>query len=126
MKFKDRIKVGANGGHGPIRYSVEKYNPSEIIQFRFLKPDGFNGIHKYELKGLKDEKTEIKHTLEMNTKGKSTLTWIFIFRPLHNALIEDGLDKLENNFSDTKKSTEWNIWVKFLRKQFTKKYEKVA
>ncbi len=59
MKFKDGIQVGAKGGHGPIRYSVEKYNPNEIIQFRFSKPNGFNGIHKFEINELSNEKTEI-------------------------------------------------------------------
>ena len=25
MRFKEGIKIGAKGGHGPIRYAVEKY-----------------------------------------------------------------------------------------------------
>ena len=120
MKFKTGIQVGTKGGHGPIRYSVEKYNPDEIIQFRFSKPNGFNGVHKYEIKELDKENTEIKHTIDMNTTGKGTLIWTFAIRSLHNALIEDGFDKLENNLSDNRKSTEWNIWVKFLRKQIAK------
>lgn len=121
MKFKDGIKIGAKGGHGPIRYSVEKYNPNEIIQFRFSKPKGFNGIHKFEIKELDKHKTEIKHTIDMNTTGKGTLIWTFAIRSLHNALIEDGFDKLENNFSGKQKSSNWNFWVKFLRKQMTQK-----
>ena len=32
MKFKDSIKVGAEGEHGPIKYSVEEYKPNRIIQ----------------------------------------------------------------------------------------------
>lgn len=124
MKFKNGILVGAKGGHGPIRYSVEKYNPDEIIQFRFSKPNGFNGVHKFEIKELDKEKTEIKHTIEMNTTGKGTLIWTFAIRSLHNALIEDGFDKLENNFSENRKSTEWSLWVKFLRKQIAKKIKK--
>ncbi len=123
MKFKEGIQVGAKGGHGPIRYSVEKYNPSEIIQFRFSKPSGFNGIHKLEITELTDKKTEIKHTIEMNTVGKGTLIWILAVRSLHNALIEDGFDKLENNLTENRKLTEWNFWVKFLRKQIAKKIE---
>ena len=123
MKFKNGIQVGAKGGHGPIRYSVEKYNPNEIIQFRFSKPNGFNGIHKFEVKELDKEKTEIKHTIAMNTEGKGTLIWTFAIRSLHNALIEDGFDKLENNFSDNRKSTGWNMWVKLLRKLIAKKRE---
>ena len=124
MKFKEGIQIGAKGGHGPIRYTTEKYNPNEIIQFRFSKPNGFNGIHKFEIKELDKEKTEIKHTIDMNTEGKGTLIWTFAICSLHNALIEDGFDKLENNFSDNRKSTEWNIWVKFLRKQISKKRRK--
>lgn len=121
MKFKEGIKIGAKGGHGPIRYSVEKYNPNELIQFRFSKPNGFNGIHKFEITELSDQKTEIKHTIDMNTEGKGTLIWFFAICSLHNALIEDGFDKLENNFFDNRKSTKWNIWVKFLRKYMSKK-----
>lgn len=120
MKFKGGIKVGAKGGHGPIRYSVEKYNPNKIIQFRFSKPNGFNGIHKFEINELTTKKTEITHTINMQTTGKGTLIWIFFIRALHNALIEDGLDKLENNFSNNQKSSQWNFWVKFIRKQTAK------
>lgn len=122
MIFKDGIKIGAKGGHGPIRYSVEKYNPNEIIQFRFLKPKGFNGIHKFEIKELGKQKTEIKHTIDMYTKGLGTLTWIFAIRSLHNALIEDGFDKIEKNYCEEYKTSHWNFWVKFLR-QLAKKTE---
>tara|TARA_B110000003_G_scaffold84360_1_gene86374 strand:+ start:157 stop:657 length:501 start_codon:yes stop_codon:yes gene_type:complete len=118
MKFKGRIKVGAKGGHGPIRYLVEEYNPNEIIQFRFSKPNGFNGIHKFEINELSKEKTEIKHTIDMNTYGKGTLMWTLVIRPLHNALIQDAFDKIENNFSKTLKLTKWNFWVRFLRIRF--------
>ena len=116
MKFKEGIKVGAKGGHGPIRYSVEVYNPNKLIQFRFSNPKGFNGIHKFELKELKDQKTEIIHTIDMNTKGKGTLIWLFAIHSLHNALIEDGFDRMENILSTASKKTEWNLWVKIIRK----------
>lgn len=121
MKFKNGIQVGAKGGHGPIRYSVEKYNPSEIIQFRFSKPVGFNGIHKFDLVEIAPQKTQINHTIDITTSLGATFSWFFAIRSLHNALIEDGFDKLENNFSNQKKKTEWNFWVKFLRKIIAKK-----
>tara|TARA_B100001059_G_C17615062_1_gene466584 strand:+ start:151 stop:642 length:492 start_codon:yes stop_codon:yes gene_type:complete len=121
MKFKQGLKVGAKGGHGPIRYFVEKNKPNEIFQFRFLKPHGFNGIHKFEMNELTNEKTEIKHTVDMDTVGKGTLIWFLAIRSLHIALIEDVFDKLENNFSETNKSTAWSFWVKFIRKQIAKR-----
>ena len=121
MKFKGGIKVGAKGGHGPIRYLVEKYNPNQIIQFKFSKPTGFNGIHKFEIEELDKNKTEIKHTIDMKAEGKGIFIWTFAIRSLHNALIEDGFDKIENNFCDSKKKTEWNFWTKFLRKQISRR-----
>ena len=60
----------------------------------------------------------------MNTKGRATLIWILGIRSLHNALIEDGFDKIENNFLGNQKSTEWSFWVKFLRKQIAKRRSK--
>ena len=120
MRFKEGVKIGSKGGHGPIRYSIEKYS-NDLIQFRFSKPYGFNGIHKFEISALSEEETEIKHTIEMHTVGKATFLWLFVIRSLHNALIEDAFDKLENNFLEKQKSTKWNFWVKFLRKQMAKK-----
>ena len=125
MKFKGGIQIGAIGGHGPIRYTVEKYNPSEIIQFRFSKPHGFHGIHKFEISELTSEKTEIKHTIDMSTDLKGSLLWIFAIRSLHDALIEDGFDKLENNFSEVHKSSKWNFWVNFIRMLMSKRKKDV-
>jgi hypothetical protein len=124
MRFRDGLIVGARGGHGPIKYIIEKYNPGEIIEFKFIKPSGFHGIHRFELKTVKtlensdleNTKTEITHVIDMKTSGFGTFLWIFFIRPLHNALLEDALDKVENHFLTTKKNTRWNLWVIFLRK----------
>jgi hypothetical protein len=97
MKFKNGTKVGAKGGHGPIRYTVEKWDANEIIQFRFSSPSGFIGIHKLEIRELNSHQTEIKHTIDMLTIGTGALVWIIGVRVLHNALIEDAFDKLENS-----------------------------
>ena len=115
MKFKGGIKVGAEGGHGPIRYSVEVYDPNSKIQFRFSRPFGFHGIHKFEVKELSERETEVTHFIDMNTDLRGTFTWFFAVKSLHNALVEDGLDKLENHFSAEEKSTKWNLWVRILR-----------
>jgi len=116
MKFQKGLVEGANGGHGPIRYSLEKYEPRKFIQFAFSKPMGFNGIHKFEILELENGKTELKHTIDMDVVGKGLLVWIIAIRPLHNALLEDALDKVENQYLKEKRKTEWTIWVKILRK----------
>ena len=115
IKFKDGLNIGSKGGHGPIKYTIEKYQPHDFIQFRFSKPVGFKGIHKFEILALEKNKTEIRHTIEMTTVGISTLIWIIVICPLHNALLEDALDKIENRFIEIKKKTTWNLLVKIWR-----------
>jgi hypothetical protein len=116
MKFKKGLVEGAKGGHGPIRYSIEKYERKRFIWFKFSKPVGFKGIHKFEISELESGKTELKHTIDMEVAGKGLMTWILVIRPLHNALLEDALDKVENRYLIEKQKTNWSIWVRILRK----------
>ncbi len=116
MKFNKGLVEGSKGGRGPIRYSIEKYIPNKFIQFRFIKPTGFRGIHKFEIIGLEKGTTELTHTIDMDVAGKGLLIWIFAIRSLHNALLEDALNKVENQFLNEKRKVNWSIWVKFLRK----------
>lgn len=116
MRLKEGLKVGSKGGHGPIRYTVNKYSPGKLIQFEFTKPKGFHGLHRFEIVELENAQTELKHTIEMNTTGIGTVIWTLAIRWLHDALIEDAFDKVENHFSTARKKTEWNIWVRILRR----------
>lgn len=115
MKLNEGLKIGSMGGHGPIGYIVQKYFIGTLIEFKFTKPSGFKGIHRFDITALDHNKTEIKHTIEMETSGTGTAIWLFAVRWLHDALLEDSFDKVENHFLTEKKKTEWNIWVKILR-----------
>jgi hypothetical protein len=95
-------------GHGSIRYCVENYNSNEIIQLCFSKPKIFNGVRKIEIKELTDKQTEVKHVVVTNTKSKGVLYWSFAIRALHNVLIEDSSDLLENNFLEKQISSKWS------------------
>lgn len=118
--------AGSKGGHGPIRYTVQAYNPGKFVQFKFTKPNGFNGIHRFEIEGLEKNQTEIKHSIKMTTSGSGTLVWLFAIRWLHDAFMEDAFDKVENTFLKEKKKTEWNFWVKVLRKAFKPRRKKTS
>ena len=115
MYFPDGLKVGANGGHGPIRYSVLTYHPESPIVFEFQKPSGFNGIHKFEVTAVDSHKTELKHTISMRANLMGSIQWALGVRWLHDALLEDAFDKVENLLTQSKKKTEWNLWVRILR-----------
>jgi len=44
-----------------------------------------------------------------------------MIRWLHDALIEEAFDKVENYFTGNKKITPYNPWVKFLREAYKRK-----
>ncbi|WP_232730403.1 hypothetical protein [Lacinutrix sp. Bg11-31] len=58
----------------------------------------------------------------MNTSTiKAMLLWIAVVRWLHDALIEDAFDKIENSHSEEKKVTKHSIWVHLLRNAYKRK-----
>jgi hypothetical protein len=126
MKLDKGMTIGSHGGHGLIRYFVEAYSPDGFVKFSFTRPKGFHGFHQFEIIALSDHQTEIKHTINMSTTGPALLTWPLVIRWLHDALIEDAFDKVENNFNEKKKITRWSLWVKFLRWVLNRKKLKQA
>jgi len=50
MRLDRPLQVGAVGGHGPIRYRVEWYEPGRAVLFRFTGMRGFHGSHGFEVK----------------------------------------------------------------------------
>lgn len=107
--------MGAVGGHGPIRYFVEAYVPGHSITFRFTGPRGFHGTH-----GLTVEEdaarggVRLRHELSMRTSGVARLLWPLVFRWLHDALLEDALDRAEA-FCEAKPALKrtWSWQVRF-------------
>jgi hypothetical protein len=118
------LKVGSKGGHGPIGYTVQSYDPASFIEFKFTKPTAFKGIHKFEITEFESNVTELKHTIDMNISGKTIFLWTIAIRWLHDAFIEDAFDKVENQFTVRKKTSKWSFWVIFLRKIFKPKKRK--
>ena len=116
MAFDRPLGVGAVGGHGPIRYFVESYEPGRAVRFRFTGPRGFDGFHAFDL-SPNGPSTVLSHTLEMTTRGAANLTWPLVFRPLHDALIEDAFDCAETALGQPPASPRrWMPWVRFLRR----------
>ena len=122
IRFKEILKVGAKGGHGSVRYSIINFKEGESITFQFSKPDGFSGTHEFSINEVDKNITEITHEINMNTTTiKATVLWVIGIRLLHDALIEDAFDKIENSYSEEKKVTKYSLWVKLLRSVFKRK-----
>ena len=115
MKFDKPLSIKAAGGHGPIRYYVEKYEPGKIVEFHFTGPNGFDGFHGYEVIELDNNRTMLRETLKMNARGIVSISWPLIFRPLHDALIEDSLTCAGVQLGLEPKISKWSWRVKFLR-----------
>ncbi len=114
MRFDRPLQVGAIGGHCPIRYTVESYVPAQAISFRFTAPIGFHGTHSF-LVGLAPSGSRISHDLRMATTGIATLSWLLIFRPLHDALLEDALHRAVLACGAQEPPPQWSVWVRILR-----------
>lgn len=112
MRFDRPLGVGAAGGHGPLRYTVQEYERGVRIRFRFTAPAGFHGYHEYEA-----VPGRLIHRLVMTTHGPARLSWPLIFRPLHDALIEDSLDTAQRSLGAAPhQPARWSGWVRLLRR----------
>jgi hypothetical protein len=91
MRFEGGLREGSEGGHGPVRYEVVEHRPGRLVRFRFTAPPGLVGEHGYELEA--GERTVLRHTLTGRAEGRMRWQWPLLFGPLHDALIEDSLDR---------------------------------
>ncbi|MEC3918822.1 SRPBCC family protein [Nocardia sp. CDC160] len=116
MRFDRPLGVGAVGGHGPIRYTCVKYVPGHEVKFRFHRPTGFDGTHGFIVEALDARHTRLTHELIMRTRGKDRLTWPLVWRWLHDAALEDSLDRAETALvPDTTPRSQHSRYVRFLR-----------
>ena len=115
MRFNSELKVSAKGGHGPIRYLVDEYVPGQNVKFKFTSPKGFNGYHDFRIVAREDS-CRLIHTIDMGLSGIAVFTWPMIFRPLHDALLKDALDKVAKLTGQEPVKKGWSLWVRLLRK----------
>jgi len=115
MRMDRPLGAGAAGGHGPVRYFVEEYSPGQSIRFRFTRPIGWDGFHGFAVVGADDSGTILRQTLQMVVRGPALLSWPLVFRPLHDAVIEDSLTMAEASLGEPPNLRVWSYRVRFLR-----------
>jgi hypothetical protein len=115
MRFDRPLGAGARGGHGPIGYVVEWYEPGRAIWLRFTSPRGFHGGHGFFAHDLEGG-TLLEHRLEMRVSGFARLSWPLLYRPLHGALMEDGLWRASLRLGDARDRPRRSRWVRLLRR----------
>jgi hypothetical protein len=116
MRFDRPLQTGAVGGHGPIRYTVASYEPGRKVAFQFTVPRGFVGQHWFEVLPSGETGTLLRHTIEMSIAGPALFSWPLVFRPLHDALVEDALTKAQVALGEQPTRVPWSAWVRLLRR----------
>lgn len=115
MRLDRPLAVGARGGHGPIRYEVVEYVPGQLVRFAFSKPQGLVGWHALEVLDATSVHCVLEHRVEVRLKGWARITWPLLWRPLHDALLEDGLANAQAALDLPAQRRPWSWYVRLLR-----------
>jgi hypothetical protein len=124
MLFDTSLKPGAKGGHGVVRYEVEEYTPGRRAIFRFdgtgLTAD-LDGRHYFEVIS-RNRHIILRHVIDAECGFKAWLKWKTVIQPLHDALLEDALDRAEQALHGSiVRPARWSARVKILRNLLAKK-----
>lgn len=114
MVLEGPLSEGPRGGHGPIRYHVIAYEPGRRARFAFDGPRGFDGFHEFVLEP-QGPGTTLRHSLWMDASLPARLKWRLYLRPLHDALIEDALSKVERDVTGSSAVRAHSAAVRVLR-----------
>jgi len=117
MRLDRPLGVGAAGGHGPIRYTVRDYLPGRRVRFEFNAPSGFAGFHEFALTDAAGAgEAVLTHRLAIRPHGVARISWLLVYRWLHDALLEDALDRAELAATGGIRSpARWSRYVRVLR-----------
>lgn len=115
LRLDRPVQEGASGGHGPIRYAVEARSPGRLVRFRFAQDLGLEGTHTFVVLPVGDGSV-LRHELEARARGRMRLAWPLAVRWLHDALLEDLLDRAQAEVgSPPARPAQWSVWVRLLR-----------
>ncbi|MEU9010437.1 DUF2867 domain-containing protein [Streptomyces sp. NPDC048479] len=110
------LAVGANGGHGFIRYSVSAYDPGRGIRFDFAPPS--NGFHALAVEPLEGDRCRVRHVLEQEQGLRSWLLWTLVICPMHDTMVEELIDNIERAASPSglRRPYRWSRRARLMRR----------
>lgn len=118
MRLDSPLGEGARGGHGPVRYRVSEYIPGRRVVFQFEDSgltSGLDGRHFFEVVPRR-RFVLLRHIVDAECDMRNWLKWGLFTGPMHDALLEDALDRLETGIGGLSgKPRRWSLWVRFLR-----------
>ncbi len=114
VRFDRALGVGADGGHGSIRYAVVSYEPGRRIVFEFAPNSGLSGTHGFEVDALEPQRSRLTHFIEAQASG-----WMRPIVPIligwHDAMVETALDRAELEATGSlKRPTRIPRWLRIV------------
>lgn len=107
--------MGADGGHGPIRYRVTAAEPGRI-RFEFHSVPGIDGYHELTVEPAGPGAARVRHVLDCRLSGWMRLVGPAVIEPQHDAVLEDLLDNVERQVTGTvARPARWTPLVRILR-----------
>ncbi len=110
LRLDRPLGIGADGGHGFVRYRCTGYEPGKRLEFTFSPGLGLIGTHVFEA-----VPGGVRHTLRGRPIGWMRLWWPLAVRWLHDALIEDLFDNISVSAGQRIEPARWSGWVRLLR-----------
>ncbi|MFI9805867.1 DUF2867 domain-containing protein [Streptomyces sp. NPDC052301] len=117
MRLDRPLSVGADGGHGSIRYHVTAYEPGRRVRFDTPPGAGLDGYHELTVAALGAERCRVRHVLACEARGRARLQWACVVRPLHDTVIEEIFDNVERAAAGgVTHPVRWSPWVRLLHR----------
>ena len=112
MELDRPLAVGADGGHGTIRYRVTAYEPGRRVEFTFTPGCGLDGTHELRVEAEGDGRTVLTHDLVVEPAW-----WMRPVTPLliraHDAVLEDLLDRAQMTVEGhVERPARWPRWLR--------------
>lgn len=113
MAFDRPLGVGADGGHGGVRYRVSEHDSGRRLRCELDPGTGLVGYHELSLEALGPGRTRVRHLLVCRLRGAMRLLGPTVLVPLHDAVVEDLLDNAERAGTGTVRTpARWSWWVR--------------
>ncbi|GAA2361992.1 DUF2867 domain-containing protein [Streptomyces cuspidosporus] len=117
MRLDGPLAVGADGGHGPIRYRVTAYEPGRRVRFDTPPGGGLDGYHELTVAPLGAERCRVRHVLECEVRGLLRLQWACAIRHIHDTMVEEIFDNIERAAAGgVARPVRWSPWVRLLHR----------
>ncbi|GHI02120.1 hypothetical protein AQI88_18220 [Streptomyces cellostaticus] len=114
MRFDRPLGVGADGGHGFVRYRVTAYEPGRRVRFDFNPP--MSGHHEFVIEPLGRDRCRVRHTLEVKRRGPMLVGWVLAVRWMHDTVLEELFDNVERATGTAPSPVRWSPWVRLLHR----------